>query len=476
MRDPQVAAPDNNGEQLRRLYVEQGLSISKIAGRLDRSAWWVRQRLLEVGVRIRPRGGTRGPPPDQQLVRQLSELYIDREFTTPQIAQQLGRSPGWVQAKLNAAGISLRPSGGRRKLDDTEITRLYSIEMLNEVQIAKRLGVSAGGVHRSLVRSQTPRRSHGHRLPISADELRRLYLDEQLSTIAIAERLGMSSSGINSALHRIGVEPRRGTELEIVDEELQGLYVDEGLDDNEIARRYDVAPWAVRRRIRAASIRRPAAKPDYARPSPPDDELGSLYHDAGLTQAEIATHYRVPRPTVRRWLDNAGIDRRQVADGLGQRPSVGIELTAEVLFDLYVDKEWTAAAIGQHLGVSKRLVLSALHAHGVPVRPAGARRPATAPPLLDQLYGDPRIAAALRQHQVPRRPKPGSLRDRWPSPATLTRSLLSQLYNDIGLSAAHISLLSGHTEPALFTAMQQHGIATRPAHERSPWAAHYRRH
>ena len=133
-----------------------------------------------------------------------------------------------------------------------------------------------------------------------------------------------------------------------------------------------------------------------------------------------------------------------------------------------------AAEIGRHVGVSKKIVLTALHSHGLPVRPPGPRRPPNEP-VLDRLYRDPEVVAVLTRHRVSTIPTPGPLRSRFPTPARLTTQLLDDLYTAIGLSAGFMSLLSGHTETSVRQALQQAGIPARKQGARCPWAQRHTR-
>jgi predicted DNA-binding protein YlxM (UPF0122 family) len=306
--------------------------------------------------------------------------------------------------------------------------------------------VSDAVVRRVLVATGIPIRDRNGSPKIHCDELRRLYIEDGLSTPAIAERLSVTATGVSAALRRCEIPVRPiGTELTIPTEQLHHD-MDQGLRDAEIAEVYGVATWAVRRRLRSEGIRRPHAKPDYTRPSPPVDELVRMYVDEEAGLAEIASQHQVPHGTVRRWLDNAGIERRSTP----RRASVGrqVELTAELLTEL--------------------------HGFGIPVRPPGPRREPR-PPTLERLYNDPDISNVLNRRRVPVVRTPGPLRTRFPDPAPLTARLVSDLYLDVGLSAAKISLITGHTETAVRVALQQAGIAARDESTRSPWSRRHSR-
>jgi hypothetical protein len=88
--------------------------------------------------------------------------------------------------------------------------------------------------------------------------------------------------------------------------------------------------------------------------------------------------------------------------------------------------------------------------------------------LLDALYADTDITKALRRHNVPLRPRAGTLARRFPNPGPLAPELAEELYDTLGLSTIQISLLTGHTATNLLEVLRRHGIPSRPG-SRSPW-------
>ena len=350
-------------------------------------------------------------------------------------------------------------------MDVTKMRRLYVDEQLTTQEIAKLAGTSSGTVWKRLVDAGVQMRPRGVTPRLSDDELRHLYIDQRLSTLQIAEQTGMSTSGVTDALERAGI-PRRGAGvLPVDDETLQRLYVDERLDADELAARFDVPPWTVRRRLRAAGIQRPAAPPGGF--VPPETELRRRYVDGHASLAELAAHYRVPSATVRRWLGLRGIALRQVPASQGARTGDPVRLSRDELWELYVERGLTVTQIGDHVGVTKNVITTALHAQRIPVRPPG---PSRKPPvvLLDALYADGAVTAVLARHGIPRRPQAGWLRQRWPDPVEPSAAALEELYVDVGLSAAHISLLTGLHVPGVRSRLQRAGLQTRST-SRSPW-------
>ncbi|MFO7959535.1 MAG: hypothetical protein R6U94_01140, partial [Nitriliruptoraceae bacterium] len=222
-------------------------------------------------------------------------------------------------------------------VDIEQLRRLYVEEQRTTGEIADRVGMSSAQVWRLLTRAGVRMRQRGVRPRLGEEELRRWYQDEGLSTLEIARRTGMSSSGVLGALVRAGI-PRRplaGPELPIDDQTLERLYVTERVELEELAARFEVAPWAVRRRLREAGIVRPSGPPPGGdRPMPPHDELERQYVEAQATLSELAARYEVAAPTVRRWLQACGIPVRPQPPSAGTRPTMPRTLSRDELWEL----------------------------------------------------------------------------------------------------------------------------------------------
>lgn len=79
-------------DELKDLYLNQGLSTTEIAERYNVGASTVRRRLDELGIPTRSRGpkGSRLLPHDEINEALLRELYLEQKLSIPQIAEQCG--------------------------------------------------------------------------------------------------------------------------------------------------------------------------------------------------------------------------------------------------------------------------------------------------------------------------------------------------------------------------------------------------
>ncbi|MDA8295419.1 MAG: hypothetical protein M0004_02315 [Actinomycetota bacterium] len=137
-------------EELRRLYLDEGLSTYAIAERLELDRQRVTRLLKSVGVEVRPRGSgrrRRNGGRDPGLDALICQLYIDEEMSSEEIGAKLGIAGRAVRARLAMLGVERRPRGGvhrtdRRTIDPDQLESLYLCAGLTADEIGERLGVS----------------------------------------------------------------------------------------------------------------------------------------------------------------------------------------------------------------------------------------------------------------------------------------------------------------------------------------------
>jgi hypothetical protein len=94
---------------------QNGEGLFALAADLHVGANTLRRALADQGVQLRKRGdviGTRGPTPTPINPEQVRRLYVDQGLTTVQIASQLHVKTSRIQDLLRQLGL-LRPPGGR---------------------------------------------------------------------------------------------------------------------------------------------------------------------------------------------------------------------------------------------------------------------------------------------------------------------------------------------------------------------------
>jgi hypothetical protein len=204
-----------------------------------------------------------------------------------------------------------------------------------------------------------------------------------------------------------------------------------------------------------------------------DDLVESLYLEAGFASGEISAVTGIPDRTVRDRLRARGV-RMRTKGRLNREDRVTVP--ADTLVQLYVSAGLSAAETGRLLGVSRQIVLRAVHDEGLPVRVGGPepRRGPTEIELVDALYADPLVRQALSRHGVARRPAGGPIWQRFPAPVPVSPELAVELYVSCGLGARHIELLTGQPAQTVLGMLHAQGIARRPAGGRSPFMRRWR--
>lgn len=483
-------------EQLRRdaetaqvveLYTAEQLSLEVIGKRYGHTADWVKVRLRDGGVPLRPAGRHRPDEVDGR-VRQL----LDQDLPVSDIADHLGYLSDWpILQILRSRGWSApprRPRGPTRALPPLPtpavLRTLHLAQGLTVPQIADQLGVPPTRVRKALRDNKIsrPRPSwtdDGPPAPIEVGQLQDLYLAQRLPVAQVAQVLDTTTTRVVAALRRAGIDrrserPAPPPPAPIDHATLTDLYVARRLDDDEIGRLYQLPTDRIRRRRRELGIVRPTPTGPRPHPAPPAAALRRQYCRDGLTLAQIGRLYQTSAPVVRGWLVAAGV---QIAPRTTRATRRRLDIV--LLRHLYLDRQWSADQIAADQNTTLTLVLRALHEHGIPVRSGGAapsRSPAVpADPRLVALYQDVEVTDLLRRFDIPRREQPGTISERFPTPIPVSGPFLQVAYITVGLSCQHVEWLTGHSAEKVLQLLHDNMIPVRSAGSFSPWLLRYRR-
>ena len=204
-----------------------------------------------------------------------------------------------------------------------------------------------------------------------------------------------------------------------------------------------------------------------------DELIARLYLESRWTSGRISALTGVPQRTVRDRLRAAGV-RMRTRGRLNREDRRS--LPADMLIRLYVRAGLSASDVGRLLGVSRQVVLRALHDEGLPVR-VGGPEPSHGPTeieLIEALYADPLVRQTLSRYGIAQQPAAGPIWERFPVPLPLGRPLVEDLYVRCGLAVRHIELLTGQPSQTVLRMLQAHGIARRPAGGRTPFLSRWR--
>lgn len=183
-------------EELRVLYLDEGLTAAQIGERLGLTVHQVRHQLERAGIR-RPSASRAG-----EVVR----LYQAGQSVRG-VAATLGIHYRTVWRDLAAAGISRRPVGPQgQMLSRRALEQLYVRGGLSLDEVAKRFGVSRSVVVRNLDEHGLRRRQP---VIVERTRLEDLYVGGGLGLRTVAARLGVTEGDIRRSLAHHGIPIRR---------------------------------------------------------------------------------------------------------------------------------------------------------------------------------------------------------------------------------------------------------------------------
>lgn len=151
-------------EDIRRLYVDGGLSLKRTADVLGVHFTAVHKRMIDLGIPRRASGSGKSP----ELVPQKTELSIDmirhlyevERWSAPRIGKLCGLTGQAILNRLRKADAAVRP-GNRRPAGVTDdlLRQFYVEERLSTRRVAHLLGISATSVRRYLIAAGIPLRA-----------------------------------------------------------------------------------------------------------------------------------------------------------------------------------------------------------------------------------------------------------------------------------------------------------------------------
>jgi predicted DNA-binding protein YlxM (UPF0122 family) len=160
------AIGDRFDAEIRRLYVDERLSLREISHRVPVSSSHAGNRLREMGVPLRPAKGSKknGRVTYTGHDAEIRYLY-EHEWSITQISKKVPLSRSSVRRRLVAMGVRLRPQGpggGKVRVplaDYRRIESLYWDQDMTIEEVAAEMGLSRQAVYMRMVRTGIPRRS-----------------------------------------------------------------------------------------------------------------------------------------------------------------------------------------------------------------------------------------------------------------------------------------------------------------------------
>lgn len=188
---PASARAEVSDVEVRRLYELEGWTAAEVAAQLGCSTSTVYARLQRLGVPRRPARPRRSSRPTDT---ELRRLYLERGLSLRQLAERFSVSPQAVRGWLDGAGVPRRGHERRTSsANSADVVALYN-RGWSGPRIATRFGCSTATVYRGLEAAGVVRR--GPRPAVDRPGLIEA-LDAGLSAPDIASRFKVSVSAVS---------------------------------------------------------------------------------------------------------------------------------------------------------------------------------------------------------------------------------------------------------------------------------------
>lgn len=143
--------------------------------------------------------------------KEIKKLYLEKGLSTKQISKKLGTTATTISTRLKQQGVKVQNKRIRDDLDNEKIKKLYIEEGLSTVQIGEKFGVSDSTISRRLKRQGVKVQNKNIRDDLDDEEIKKLYIEEGLSTYQIGEKFGANDGTISTRLKKQGVNLSKNT-------------------------------------------------------------------------------------------------------------------------------------------------------------------------------------------------------------------------------------------------------------------------
>lgn len=313
-------------EELERMYIEQRMSIKRIANETDTTPKTVIKYLRSAGIRTRKSVEAKRPasfkkPTDDEI----KDLYLQQGIGKKELMKRFRVGGKTLDQWLKESGIRKRtPSEAMLppwfKTPDKKTLEKWYVEIgMSANAIAKNMGISHVTVINLLKKAGIKRRQKG--LPEgfvnpTEDALREMYEGQRMTKKRMAEVLGVSVSKVHSMLKKTEIRIRGVSEAKLpkgfvkpTDTELKDWYVEGHMTAKEIAKRLNVSSELVVKMLKDADIQVRGvseAKLPKGFVKPTEEELNKM-REKRMSIVDIAKQIGVSKGTVAKLLKDAGI-------------------------------------------------------------------------------------------------------------------------------------------------------------------------
>jgi transposase-like protein len=351
--------------------------------------------LSEFGVTDTDSKATENDSTDDKLYRDkewLNKQYHECGKKIAEIAEDIDVHNSTIRRWMDKYDIERRyedPKGNVVPLKNHDwIKKQYCESRRSVNDIADELGTTVDTVikwmdkHGIERRSPAETQSDGNPVPLrEADWLREQYHQQGKTTTEIAEELSVSQRAVWNWMERHDIDRRSMAEINTDGdvaplrnaEWLREQYCGEGRSSPDIADELDVAPTTVRRWMEQHEIGRrdmseAKAEGDVV-PLKDPEWLHQRYVEQEQSAHDIADELGVSANVVRDWADKHGIQIRSLSEANAEG-NVGPLRDSEWLQKQYCEQNQSIGKIGEKLGVSPQTVYNWIGRHEIELRPS----------------------------------------------------------------------------------------------------------
>lgn len=226
---------DTHAQEIRDM-VQDGNTISEIAEAFQVSYGTVASSLKQLGLKAKRANARDKRPADPKITEEeLRKLYLEDDLTVNEIATLKGTSRQTVYNTLDRYGIP------RQK--KSKIYRMFNEERVREIlgtgvtatEAARQLGVPVSTLRKYAKDKGIKTRNELYADALTEENLRKWYLDEKMSMTEIAERIGCNYNTVSHACKKYGIKKSRKEIHETMKATMRERYgVDYAMESPEI--------------------------------------------------------------------------------------------------------------------------------------------------------------------------------------------------------------------------------------------------
>lgn len=191
---------------LREMYIDRRMTVDAIAMEAGYCRGTIENRLREVGI------GREVPINLLEIpVDEIKRLYLEDGIGMKEIASKLGCSYGAVRDRIIAGGFlkqhttQIQKKHNRRGFDEAELREMYIDKNMSDMSIGRECGVNNITVANWRKKFGIKRDTAINFVPLPIEELRSMYIDQKMTMEDIAKHFGCGESTVRGHVIRNGM-------------------------------------------------------------------------------------------------------------------------------------------------------------------------------------------------------------------------------------------------------------------------------